>query len=107
MKKNIITGVLFAFIISGCVQLPTSTSSTVDSQASISFSSASDNIDLSEYTIYIDGLNMGSADQYITTENVLRIIPGTHIIEIRKNNEIKTKEQFFIGDDVTKGFTIR
>lgn len=91
---------LFLIIITGCVQMPTTESKTVDNRPQLTFTAP--NNDISSYTVVIDGLNNGSVTQYSTGKSSLRVLSGTHIIEFYKDGNLISSQKIYVNDGVTK-----
>ena len=72
-----------------------------DERPSIAFKSAP-----SGSTVYVDGVEMGSAGAYNGRDRVLRIEPGTHVVQIRRGSEIIWSQTVFMGARATKTFLI-
>ncbi|BEU04323.1 hypothetical protein OAG1_31230 [Agarivorans sp. OAG1] len=103
MMKATVFVLLFSFLgLAGCVQMPTTTSTTVDNRPQLSFIAASDNVVLSEYKVWVDGLESGLASDYKADSAALRLLPGSHVIELKRNEEVILKEKIYLGDGVTK-----
>jgi hypothetical protein len=48
-------------------------------------------------TLFIDGLQIGSATQYDGNPNVLEVLEGTHQVEIRQGGSVLYSEKTFVG----------
>ncbi|MGH9709405.1 MAG: hypothetical protein ACRD37_02520 [Candidatus Acidiferrales bacterium] len=48
-------------------------------------------------TLFIDGLQVGSATQYDGHPNVLAVLEGTHRVEIRLGESVVYSEKAFVG----------
>lgn len=56
----------------------------------------------SDYEVVIDGISYGSMSQYLVDENALRIVEGTHLIEIVDGARIVFSTQLFLGASTTR-----
>jgi uncharacterized lipoprotein YajG len=57
---------------------PTTTVRSVDTRPALAFAGAS-----SGTTLYVDGAAVGDPSRYDGQPNILRVEPGTHLVEIR------------------------
>ena len=63
----------------------------------------------SEHEIFIDGTSIGSGEAYdsgSTTQGVLAVSPGTHLVEIMKGSQMLYQRKVFLGTGVTRSITI-
>ncbi|GDY28224.1 MULTISPECIES: hypothetical protein [unclassified Agarivorans] len=107
MIRNTLIVLLLSLVgLSACVQMPTSTSTTIDNRPQLSFIAASEQINLSDYSVWVDGLESGLASDYQAEKAALRVLSGTHQIELKKAGEIIQKETIYLGDGVTKHMVV-
>ena len=66
-----------ALAAAGCVG-PTTTVRTVDTRPALAFAGAP-----SGTVLYLDGVEVGDPSSYDGEPNVLRVEPGTHVVDIR------------------------
>lgn len=106
IRSFLITFCLLALSISGCVtSTPEKDSKTIEESASISFKIA-DSALQTPIAIYIDGKHMGSAQDFQTSIARLKVITGTHTLELKSNKETIKKEKFFVSKGSSKEFVI-
>lgn len=91
--KKIVLSVLF-FLISGC-SMPSTVVQTVDTRPSIAIKGASTGAEL-----IIDGLNMGSANDYNGSPQTLVIEPGTHKVIIIDNGAVMLEQTIFVESEL-------
>lgn len=64
----------------------------------------------SEHEIFIDGTSIGSGEaydsRYASTQGVLAVSPGTHLVEVRKGRQVLYQRKVFLGTGVTRSITI-
>jgi hypothetical protein len=64
----------------------------------------------SEHEIFIDGTSIGSGEAYdsggTSTQGVLAVSPGTHLVEIMKGSQVLYQRKVFLGTGVTRSITI-
>ncbi|PKG40378.1 hypothetical protein [Psychromonas sp. Urea-02u-13] len=106
MKTKFIMLYFYAFVLAGCVQMPTLESKTVDNRPQLTFSITGES-NVSNYSVSIDNLDNGSIAPYTDTNEALRVLSGTHLIEIYKNNELISSRKIYLGDGVTKEIIIK
>ncbi|WP_420787829.1 hypothetical protein [Shewanella chilikensis] len=90
----------------GCVQMPTTTSSTVDNRPQIIFK-VSDNSGVEGMRVIVDGLDNGPVAPFTNGTQALRILPGTHIIEILNGDTVISSQKIYVSDGVTKEVLIK
>lgn len=106
IRSLLIIFFLFCLSISGCVtSTPEKDSRTIQESASISFNIAKLAAQ-APIEIYVDGKFMGKAHEFTTDNARLKIIPGTHILELKSNNKTLQKEKFFVSKGSNKEFSI-
>ncbi len=98
--------VLLLAYASACVKQPIAKQETVDLRPAISFTPKSETQLTSTYAVYIDGLPMGTADQYVTGVAELRVLSGSHIVELKNNGETVLSTKIYLGDGATKALQI-
>lgn len=86
--------VILAVFIAGCT-MPATTTKSVDSRPSISITGAPGNS-----LLFIDGVNMGDANQYDGHPNVLMLESGTHTVSIVSNNQVIYEQTIFIESEL-------
>lgn len=104
--KIILAFVFSVLLLSGCVQTPTEDGYTVDLRPAISFIPRDKTQDTTAYTVYVDNLNMGSASQYLDKEAALRLLSGSHLIEVKRNSETVFSTKVYLGDRAIKTFNL-
>lgn len=91
-----ISTVLIFVLGGGCVS-PEPQVRTVDSRPLLCFEGIS-----VRATIFLDGLEIGSADQFEDGNSCLRVLPGTHNVEIREGTEVIFRERLYLGAGSTQ-----
>ncbi|MCC5856482.1 MAG: hypothetical protein JJU10_12495 [Idiomarina sp.] len=87
--------------LASCAKEPTRHQSISDNRPQVMFE-VRERMSAHEYTIYIDNLRMGTADQYQSGENALRILSGTHILRIERGGQLITEQRIYLTDGTTK-----
>lgn len=96
--------VLAATALGGCVQMPTENSSVVDQRPQISFQLANEG--QAGARVLVDRLDMGAAGDYAAGKAALRVLPGTHVIEVRLGNQVLLSERAYLADGVSRSFRL-
>ncbi len=87
--------------LTACVQTPTQTTQTVDDRPRLAFDEQLAGEPM-EYELVIDGISYGSLDQYLVNENALRIVEGTHRIEVLDHGYVVFTTEVFLGASSTR-----
>ncbi|WP_039035863.1 MULTISPECIES: hypothetical protein [Shewanella] len=90
----------------GCVQMPTTSSSTVDNRPQIVFK-VSDTSDVEGMRVIVDGLDNGPVAPFTNGTQALRILPGTHIIKILNGDTVISSQKIYVSDGVIKEVLIK
>lgn len=90
--------------LSGCVQMPTETQSVVDQRPQISFQLNSDAQGAAR--VFVDRLDMGAAGDYAAGKGALRVLPGTHLVEVQLGAERLLNERVYLADGVSRAFRL-
>lgn len=101
MKTKLVLALVTVALFTGCVQMPTSESKTVDNRPQLTFKNIT-NSPLDDYSIFIDGLDNGSMAPFKNGKKALRVLSGTHLIEIYKGKKLISSQKIYVGDGVTK-----
>lgn len=104
-----IAGVLLALagtaFLGACTQMPTEKQSVADIRPQISF--RIERQDLARAQVRVNGLNMGLAGDYPSDRAALRLIAGTHQLQVLWQNQIVLDERFYVADGVSKTFVLK
>jgi len=108
MTRHIRCG-LFAVLLagaalSGCVQMPTEKQSVVDQRPQVSFQIASEAQGAAR--VLVDGLDMGAAGGFAAGTSALRVLPGTHVVEVRLGSQVLLSERVYLADGVARSFRL-
>lgn len=90
--------------LSGCVQMPTETQSVVDQRPQISFQIGHESQHAAR--VLVDRLDMGAAGDYAAGKGALRVLPGTHVIEVRLGSQQLLNERVYLADGVSRTFRL-
>jgi len=103
-RANVFAAVLAVVSLSGCVQMPTETQSVVDQRPQISFHLKNDVQGAAR--VFVDRLDMGAAGDYAAGKGALRVLPGTHIVEVHLGAESLLNERVYLADGVSRSFRL-
>lgn len=98
-------GLLGALIVAGCTQMPTEKQSISDMRPQISFKAA--DVQVRSARVVLDGLEMGVVGDYVEGSTSLRILPGTHILQVVMGNQVVLDEKFYVGDGTNRTFIVK
>ncbi len=91
----------------GCVQYPTERQSVVDLRPQVTFRFDTANGSLNEARVLVDGLDAGRMGSFADGVGSLRVLPGTHVIQVVIGSEVLLNERVYIGDGVTRPFVVK
>ncbi len=98
---------LVLFALTACISAkPVETQGTVDDRPLLFFVADRNASGSGELELFVDGLYMGKASAFINTKKGLAIIPGTHVVEVRRNGAILVKEKIYVGSGTNKTIPI-
>ena len=95
---------LAAISLTACISAkPVETQNTVDDRPLLFFVSEGSYTPVAgELKVYVDGLYMGGVDKFLNTKTGLAIVPGTHIVEVRRNDVSVYSEKIYVGSGTNK-----
>jgi len=97
---------LGAALLAACIQMPTEKQEVVDLRPAFSFSLSDAGDDAGVYKVYVDGLDMGSAANYVAGKNSLKVLSGTHIVKVEGRGRVVLEERVYLGDGATRTILI-
>lgn len=91
-------------LLAGCIQSPTHGTQTVDDRPGLTFSlhdrSARD------YELRVDGVSYGPVGQYLEGENLLKLVDGTHVVELWSGEDRMFQQRIYLGAGVNRVITV-
>ena len=106
MKRAIAPVVILLMVATACIQLPTEKQEVADLRPQFSFSLADPNDDASQYRVFVDGLDMGTASNYAAGKNALKVLSGTHVVKVEAKGRVVLQERVYLGDGATRTILI-
>lgn len=103
-RSRLFVVLLAASALGGCVQMPTETQSVVDQRPQISFWIGHEGHQAAR--VLVDRLDMGAVGDYATGRGALRVLPGTHVIEVRLGSQQLLNERVYLADGVSRAFRL-
>ncbi|MGI9274764.1 MAG: hypothetical protein ACR2PT_07955 [Endozoicomonas sp.] len=100
--RNLLLLVLSVSLLNGCVNTPAQTAGVKDDRPMIMFEAAR-----SGDLLILDGIEIGSANQFLSGQSALMIEPGTHRLEIIRDGAVILSERFYISRGSSKSFTVQ
>lgn len=81
---------LITCVLCSC-SMPNTSVRTVDDRPTLLFKGAPENA-----VLFVDGLNMGSANEYNGEPKTLTVEPGTHVVRITINQNVIFEQRVFV-----------
>jgi len=93
--------------LTGCVQYPTERQSVVDLRPQISFRFDAADARLNDARVLVDGLDSGRLGDFVDGKGALRVLSGSHAVQIISGSEVLFSERAYLGDGVTRPFNVK
>ena len=87
--------------LTACVQSPTQTTTTVDNRPRVAFNEQLPR-EATDYTVKVDGISYGLLSKYLVDETALRLVEGSHLIEVEGASGIVFSTRVFLGASTTR-----
>lgn len=91
--------------LGGCVQYPTERQGGVDHRPQISFRSAGDAPPV-DARVLVDGLDAGRVGDFLDGQGALRVLPGSHVIQIVAGGRVVHEERIYLADGVSRALNL-
>ncbi len=92
-------------LLSACTQMPTEKQAVADIRPQVAFKF--ERPELAQALVSINGLPMGMAGAYRDGVASLRLVPGTHHLQVSWGGQMLLDERFYVADGVNKSFVLR
>jgi len=104
LRSTFFAILLASISLSACVQMPTETQSVVDQRPQISFQIGNEGQQAAR--VLVDRLDMGTVGDYAAGKGALRVLPGTHVVEVRLGAQQLLNERVYLADGVARTFRL-
>lgn len=104
-RAALLAALCMAALSSACTQMPTEKQGVADLRPQVSFKL--ENPELGAGQVLVDGLAMGQAGQYVDGTASLRLVPGTHEIQVVYGGRQVLRERFYSADGVNRTFVLK
>ncbi len=92
-------------LISACVQMPTEKTGVADLRPALTFKV--ENSANHTARVHVDGLDMGQLEAYLEDKAVLRVLPGTHRVQVLSGSSVLFDEKMYLADGVVRTLVVR
>ena len=96
--------VLILVVFTASCQMPSEAVVSGDNSAGLSFKLMNDTND---YDIYVDGLSMGKAADYVEGVSILKILPGSHVIRVERAGLVVFEEKHYVAAGANKVLVVK
>lgn len=101
----LVSVLLAALLVFGCSQIPTEKQSAVDMRPQISFKIVNENVRGAR--VLVDGLDMGSVDEYQENQAALKVLPGKHVVSIVQRDQLVYEESIYVGHGISRAIVVQ
>ena len=91
-------------LLSACVQMPTEKSGVVDTRPQLSFRLSNEGLQAAR--VLVDGLDLGALGDYQEGIATVRVLPGTHRVQVVLGGQVRFDQKIYVGDGVQRNFLI-
>lgn len=106
MKASLNACCLAALVtLAGCVQYPTERQGVVDYRPQISFRATSDAAPV-DARVLVDGLDAGRVGDFLDGRGALRVLPGSHLVQIVAAGRVMHEERIYLADGVSRALNL-
>lgn len=102
---SLLCGVFVGLV--GCVQYPTERQSVVDLRPQISFRFDPTDARMAQARVLVNGLDSGRMADFLDGTGSLRVLSGTHTVQVINGSEVLLNERAYIGDGVARPFIVK
>lgn len=109
-RNKLMAGSLLAMTLTaliGCVQYPTERQSIVDLRPQISFRFDPADTRMAQARVLVNGLDSGRMIDFLDGIGSLRVLSGTHNVQVISGSEVLLNERAYVGDGVARPFTVK
>lgn len=91
----------------GCVQYPTERQNVVDLRPQISFSFDPADTRVNSARVLVDGIDSGRLGDFLDGKGSLRVLSGSHSIQVVNGSNVLLNERAYLGDGVARPFVVK
>ena len=95
---------LAAVSVTGCARMPTEKQHVADLRPSISFRIQAQSAGAA--TVLVDGIEAGQVWRFVDGEGALRVLPGSHRVQVVNGEAVLLDENVYLGDGVNRTFIL-
>lgn len=105
--RLVVATALMALVVlaTSCVQMPTEKQQVADMRPTISFRLADPT--LADARVFVDEIGVGSAGDFVEGQAALRVLPGSHVLRVVREDRILLNEKVYLGDGVSRAFILK
>ena len=100
-----LSAVFCILLLTACVQMPTEKSVVLDMRPQLSFYLSSEGLRTAR--VLVDDLDLGAVGDYQTGQATLRILSGTHRVQVMLDGQMRFDEKIYVGDGVQRNLLIQ
>ncbi|RUO62222.1 hypothetical protein [Pseudidiomarina insulisalsae] len=93
MNKLIISAVM-ALTLIACAKQPTRMTEVVNDAPTANFKVANS----AGLELWVDGVSFGALEQYSYPERAVELVPGEHLIEVRRNGQVIYSQRIYFSE---------
>lgn len=90
-------------MLSGCAKQPTRFTQIEDTSPTVNFKVEQAN----GLELWVDGLAYGAVEQYLYPNKALSLLPGQHLIEVRRGGRVVFSEQMYLSPSTYRTIEVR
>ncbi|MCG8313657.1 MAG: hypothetical protein MI976_10605 [Pseudomonadales bacterium] len=102
---RILSVLIVVFGLAAC-QMPSEEVISGDNSAGLSFKVVNVD-DANAYEVFVDGLAMGKAKDFLAGKTILKVLPGSHVIRVERNGEVVLEEKHYVAAGANKVLVVR
>lgn len=91
----------------GCVQYPTEKAAVADIRPQISFSISEGDAHLKSATVYVNGLEIGKAGDFLDGKAAVRVLPGSNVVKVMDGPTRVIEQTVYLGDGVARSIILK
>jgi hypothetical protein len=93
--------------MAACTQMPTEKQSIVDLRPQITFRVDQTDTRLQSARVLVDGLEAGRLMDLLDGKGALRVLPGTHVVQVASDAGLIFEERAYLADGAVRPFIVK